>query len=60
MGEEQCVMAAFSSQQRQSCLSARPQRLNMQLKPAAELESVKLSLIEQQTQHLFTIHVTNP
>jgi hypothetical protein len=53
-------MAAFSSQQRQSCLSARPQRLNMQLKPAAELESVKLSLIEQQTQHLFTIHVTNP
>jgi hypothetical protein len=32
----------------------------MGLKPAAELESVKLSLIEQQTQHLFPIHFTNP
>jgi hypothetical protein len=32
----------------------------MQLVPTAELESVKLSLVEQVTQQLFTIHRTNP
>jgi hypothetical protein len=60
MGEDQRVMAALASQQRDRLLSAGPDRLQMGLKPAAELESVKLSLIEQQTQHLFPIHFTNP
>jgi hypothetical protein len=32
----------------------------MGLKPAAELESVKLSLIEEQTQEFFAIHFSRP
>src|SRR5208282_6471125 len=44
----------------QGLLSAGPDRLYMGLEPTAELESVKLSLIEQQSQHLFPIHFTNP
>jgi hypothetical protein len=32
----------------------------MRLVPPAELESVKLSLVKQKTQHLFPIHRTNP
>jgi hypothetical protein len=60
VGEEQRVMAALPRQQGQSLLGAGPDRLYMGQEPTAELESVKLSLIEQQSQHLFPIHFTNP
>jgi hypothetical protein len=43
-------MTAFARQQVQRLLGAGPHRLNMRLEPAAELESVKLSLVEQQSQ----------
>ena len=58
--EKEGVMAAFGCQEREGFLAAWPDGANVSLKPAAELESVKLSLIEQQTQHLFPIHFTNP
>jgi hypothetical protein len=53
-------MAAFAGQQEQSLLGAGPDGLHVGLEPAAELESVKLSLIKQQSQHLFPIHFTSP
>jgi hypothetical protein len=32
----------------------------VRLEPAAELESIKLGLIEQQSEHFFPIHLINP
>jgi hypothetical protein len=60
MGEEQGEVAAFFGEQGDGRVGAGPDGAYMGLKPAAELESVELSLIEQQTQQLFTIHFTNP
>jgi hypothetical protein len=53
-------VTALPGQQGQRLLGAGPDRLHMGLEPAVELESVKLSLIEQQSQQLFPIHFTNP
>jgi hypothetical protein len=58
--EEQSKVTSFLGQKGNSPLSARPDGTNIGLKPAAELESIKLSLIQQQTQQLFSIHCTNP
>jgi hypothetical protein len=58
--EEQSKVTAFLGQETDGRLSTGPDCANMGLKPAAELESVKLSLIQQQTQQLFSIHCTNP
>jgi hypothetical protein len=58
--EKQCVVAALSGQQGQRQLGAGPHRLHMGDEPAAKLESVKLGLIKQQSQHLFPIHFTSP
>jgi hypothetical protein len=41
-------------------VGAGPDGLYIGLEPVAELESVELSLIEQQSQHLFPIHFTSP
>ncbi len=57
MRKQQREVAAFSGQKAQRLFSAWPAPMHMGLKPAAELESVKLSLIEQQPQQLFPIHV---
>jgi hypothetical protein len=48
--EDESGVAAFTGKQGEGFFSAGPGRANMILKPAAELEPVKLSLIEQQTQ----------
>jgi hypothetical protein len=60
MREEEGVMPALNGEKGQGLFGARPERLYVGLEPAAELESVKLSLVEQQSQHLFTVHFTNP
>jgi hypothetical protein len=53
-------MASLDGHQREGLFCAGPYGTDMRLKPAAELESVKLSLIEQQTQQIFSIHFTSP
>jgi hypothetical protein len=58
--EDQRVMAALGRQQSEGQFSARPCWVNMGQKPAAKLESIKLGLVEQQSQHIFPIHRSNP
>jgi hypothetical protein len=45
-GEEQSVVAAVASEKRQGRFSAKPDRVDVFLKPEAKLESVELGLIE--------------
>ena len=60
VGEEQGVMATLSGEQGEGVFVSGPDGADVGLEPAAEFESVKLSLIQQQTQQLFTIHRTIP
>ena len=50
VGEDEGKVAAFGGEEGEGLFRAIPCGTNMGLKPAAKLESVKLSLIEKQTQ----------
>jgi hypothetical protein len=60
VGKDEGEVAALGSEQCERLLGAIPAGTYMGLKPAAELESVKLSLIEEQTQKFFPIHLSRP
>jgi hypothetical protein len=60
VGEEQREVAAFFGEQVDGGFCSGPERADMGMEPPPELESVKLSLIDQQTQHLFPVHGNNP
>jgi hypothetical protein len=60
MRKDQGKVPAFLRQERDGGLDSRPKRIHMGLEPAPQLEAVELSLIQQESQQVFSIHITIP
>jgi hypothetical protein len=60
MRKDEGEVAALRREEGKRLFGAIPGGADVGLKPATELESVKLGLIQKQTQKLFSIHFSKP